>query len=546
MSLAAFSFIFMNKTRQLTIKSTLLWQLLVVGIISLPYLVAWISTPDGMVFTGALLNPDDMGVYVSAMRQGAAGRWLYQFTYSPEPWQPRLMLLLYLVLGKLSFTPPTVLTLHIWRTILTIFSLWGLIFWVRTLFPANGRLQLSGWLLILFGSGAGWLAVLFTSEAASWSPDLGSAEWSPLLALFNTPHFALGLGLETAVFGSLVQMTKPEQPHPTRWAFVAAIAALLDSLVYVYHLAIIGLVVGIFMIVLAIQARRIPWKMWLNGAIVLLPLLPLLAYYGLDNGNDPYWTQYISVDHIIPPPPPSGVLVGLGGVGILALLGVVHWLKHSKTMLIPIWAIVNLGLLYMPGISYSGRFGLGLMIPVATLAAFGMEKVILPATPKQSSGKITPTPRATLRRVFFILLLPSVLMSILLFVQGPRLQPDFPYYFPQADVDAARWLGEHTDETAVVFAYYPLGNYLPQTISGKVFMGQLDFTTNLDDKLDLYAQFWQMNAQAQTQFLEEWGITHIFLGTYEAEFKTSIPAASAIIYEADGVAILIVDVKEQR
>src|SRR5690606_21870781 len=141
------------------LKSLPVWSLLVL-LLTLPYLVAWLSTADGMVFSGALLNPDDMSVYVSAMRQGAAGNWLYHFPYSPEPWQPRLMLLLYLLLGKVTalVATPTVLWLHFWRVVLSIVTVWALIVWLRALFPRQRRWQQTAFVLLLFGNGVGWLA----------------------------------------------------------------------------------------------------------------------------------------------------------------------------------------------------------------------------------------------------------------------------------------------------------------------------------------------------------------------------------------------------
>ncbi|MCA9924674.1 MAG: hypothetical protein KC421_20000, partial [Anaerolineales bacterium] len=416
---------------------------------------------------------------------------------------------------------------------------------VRTVFPKQVRRQWINLLLILFGSGVGWIAVYLFDNAAGWSPDLGFAEWSPLIALFNTPHFALGLGLEALFFALVLRMSRKNDAHQLWWAILAALVGLLDSLVYVYHLAIIGLVVGFLLLVQAFQARRIPWRQWAYGAVVLLPQLPLLYYYAFQTNNDPFWTQYITTTHVISPPTILGLLVGLGGLGVLALVGGRWWLRQGYSPLLPIWATVNLAALYLPGIHFSGRFALGLMIPIATLATAGLESVIVAnvneAKAKQRFAKLTPTPIATLRRVIFILLLPSTLMNILLFIQGPRQQPDFPYYLPTSDVQAAKWLGEHADETAVTLSYYPIGNYLPRVYDGKVFMGQLDFTTNLDKKLALYEQFWQMNEQEQRRFLEAWGITHIFSGTYEAGYETAVSAESAIVYEANGVKIFTVN-----
>jgi hypothetical protein len=535
---------YQSPAKPLTFITSLPWLLLVVGLISLPYVTGWLGTPENTVFTWALLNPDDMGVYVSAMRQGAHGEWLYHFTYSPEPWQPRLMLTLYLLIGKITALAaiPTVITLHFWRTIFAITAVYALIFYVRTIFPHQVRLQWTAWLLILFAGGFGWMAIMVTPDATRFSPDLASAEGSTVVALFNTPHFALGIALQALFFSFFVQMLQ-NNGHQMRWAALAAITAVFNTLTYVYHLAVIGLVVGLMMLWTATQQRSIPWRLWGMGAIIILPLLPLLGYYAFGANGDPFWIQYTQVDHVISAPPFWGLLVGLGGVGILAVIGSWWWWKKKRPLLIPLWAIVQIGLLYFPGLQFTARFGLGLTIPAATMAAVGLENVLLPflarKIPNERIKRLTPTPYATTRRVILILLVPSTLMSMLLFVQSPRWQPEFPFYLPAADVIAAEWLGGEVDETAVTLTYYPLGNYLPRVYDGKVFMGQLDYTTNLDEKVQLYEQFWiGMTPDQQTQFLTEWGITHIIAGTYDAPFtQNGIGIDDALIYEKDGIRI---------
>jgi hypothetical protein len=181
------------------------------------------------------------------------------------------------------------------------------------------------------------------------------------------------------------------------------------------------------------------------------------------------------------------------------------------------------------------------------MAAVGLENGLLPSLAKNLNSqfikKLTATPYTTARRIVLILLVPSTLMSILLLVQGPRWQQAFPYYLPAADVAAMAWLGRQVDETAVTLTYYPAGNYLPRVYPGKVFMGQLDYTTNLDEKIALYEQFWATMTPAQRrQFLAEWGITHVLVGSYDAPFvpNPSVPEGS-LIYERDAIKIWEID-----
>jgi lipopolysaccharide export system protein LptC len=51
----------------LTFKKTYRWLLLILIAVSIPYLIAWLTTPEDKVFTWALQNPDDVSVYVGSV-----------------------------------------------------------------------------------------------------------------------------------------------------------------------------------------------------------------------------------------------------------------------------------------------------------------------------------------------------------------------------------------------------------------------------------------------------------------------------------------------
>jgi hypothetical protein len=261
------------------------------------------------------------------------------------------------------------------------------------------------------------------------------------------------------------------------------------------------------------------------------------------NSGDPYWEQYSQVANVILPPAFWAAIIGMGLLLPFTIAGFYFWFKHSRNLLIPIWAVVNFMALYFPFFIFSGRFALGLFIPVASLAAVGLEVIILPWLARTeffaAFSRLTPTPYATLRRVILLLLIPSALMAILLFTKGPLVQKEFPYYWPEADVQAAKWLGEVSSEKDVTLAYYPMGNFLPQVYPGKVFMGQKFLTTDLDIKLEQYKQFWDgsMSDEEMLEFLHLWGISYIFSGTYEKPFRMDTALDFTKVYSKDGVEI---------
>ena len=270
----------------------------------------------------------------------------------------------------------------------------------------------------------------------------------------------------------------------------------------------------------------------------------MLGYYAISANQDPYFAQYARVDHVIPPPTLVALLVGLGFLGVMALFGVKRWVEDGRTWLVPIWIAANFLLLYLPIVRFSGRFALGLIVPVATLAAYGLEKVILPRLREGDFygrfSRYTSTPEASLRRIFIFLVIPSTLLLPLLLARNALDIPDFPLYLPCSEAEAADWLAEHADPDQLVLAYYPMGNYLPRVYPGKMFLGQLDFTTDLDNKLANVEQFWREETQDEWRraFLQEWGINYIYQGQYENSIRQGdIVPPGKIIFQNDQVTI---------
>jgi hypothetical protein len=515
--------------------------ILIIGII--PFLIAWWLTPSGKIFGGALINQDDMSVYLSAIRQGIEGKWLFNFTFSPESLQPRFTYPVYMLLGQLIgiVGGDPLIWFHGFRVIGGLFSILALFYLARVVFRGKEASQSTALFLLAFGSGIGWMLTPIIPVDSLLLADINYPEWNLVTSLLNSPHFVLGIGLEALFVGAFIQME-----HRETWKkaiLIGIFSAIGIGLDHPFLIPTLGMVTGIYMVWLAFREKQIPWKRWLVALLIVTPFLLYLLYYGMVALSDPLWETSHIQNNVIEPPPPLGLLIGSGLLGLFALLGIKAWFRQNRTPLIPIWAVVNSLMIYFP-VPFSGRFILGLFIPITTLAAFSLEEVILPALKRSTFftrfSNLTPTPYETLRRIVIILTLPSTLLVTLWVIRNAAANQDFPFYYPAEEIQAAEWLAKNTDEDGIILAYYPLGNYLPREIPGKVFLGHLNLSIDLEDKLEDIETFWDVDTPQEWRdgFLSSWKITTVYQGKYEnALSDTSITPPGQVVFQNDLVTI---------
>ena len=225
----------------------------------------------------------------------------------------------------------------------------------------------------------------------------------------------------------------------------------------------------------------------------------------------------------------------------LALWGGWRWHANGRLPLPILWSIGTLLLFYLPITPFSGRFALGLIVPIATLAAFGLETWLAEASFAQPwVHRLTPTPVDTIRRVVLILLLPSTLILPLWLTRGVTQTADFPFYIPADEVAAIDWLAKQSDPTTLTLADYPVSSFMPRVYQGRLFIGQLYFTTRFDDKLADVEYFFSSDTPEieRLAFLNEWAIDYIYVGQFEqALMRGEVVLPGTVVYENESVTI---------
>jgi hypothetical protein len=433
--------------------------------------------PDA-VFLGSLTNPDDFSVYLAAMRQGGEGNWLFQVTFTPEPIQPKLTYLPYMLLGRLTaaLNAANASVFHLARGMGGFLTLWAVYYWLRLARLDSGIVK-DSFVLIALGGGLGWLFLLF----GVISPDLGVAEWTVFLSLTYAPHFILAIGAEILIFIGLLQMGQ-QQLRPVMMTLAGAIGI---ALLYPYEITPVIAIITLFSLD----------RLWRHGRAALSQLWPAVlpnillllwgGYYALIARADPYWETTHVAQNVIPSPDLFALIGGLGLPGILAAItaakAVANWRQSSRFVRVAvIWFGVNLIFLYLP-VPFQGRFSLGLYVPTAVLAVIGLHQHLLPWLIRRYPHKDQKR-LATLLR--YGLIVPSLLATFTALSVYFLAVQQLPQYFwrPTAEVTAAEWLAAHSDESALILTSVRTGNYLPRVISGRVFQGHVYTTVDLETK----------------------------------------------------------------
>ena len=232
----------------------ILFILILLGILSIPYLVGFVTGAGHSDFVGFLINPVDGNSYLAKMQIGLRGDWRFQLPYTAEPGKGAYLFLFYIFLGHLckwsGLAPITIF--HFARVLSGGILFFGAgSFFFEHYFPRD----LLNWLKNLFylasiGAGLGWV----TSFAGMLTPDLWVPEAYPFFSAYATPHFSLGMALLLLIFTLSLQ-------RENMYQFTAmTIAGALLAVIMPFGIVIVGLVLGVQWVWQIVESRKFVWQ----------------------------------------------------------------------------------------------------------------------------------------------------------------------------------------------------------------------------------------------------------------------------------------------
>jgi len=511
-------------------------------LITLPYLWAAQAAGQDYDFGGMLLNPMDGNSYLAKMYQGWLGNWQFRLPFMANPGEGAYLFLYYLLLGHLARLGglSLLLTFHLARlggSLLMLLALWR--FFTRVM-PAPDLYRLA-FALSVVGSGLGWLAISF----GVLTSDLWVAEAFPFLSAYANPHFPLGLAL-------LVWLLAPQSETDKLIGEQLSGHNILYSIIYAMIDFLAAFALGIVMpfgVVVAalVLAGVVVWEvlgkqLTARGSMVIASLwhsftarkLLLLITGGVTVLIYELWVTATNPvlkgwheQNLTPSPPVWDFLLSFAPFVVLALPGAWSAWRSQRAQqhALLVWSLVGVLLLYLP-FGLQRRFMLGLAIPLAGLAALGLQAL---ARRKK---------RRTLVMVvcLFLLALPTNLVVLLTSAHGVLTHASL-LYLGRGEAEALDWLAKNTPEEAVILAATDTGLFIPARTGRRVVYGHPFETLAARERAAQVNRLFQGAATDEDlEILQE--VDYVFVGPRERAWgETVFTREMVTVYQAGGVTV---------
>jgi hypothetical protein len=511
----------------------LLWAVIVVGLTCLPYLVAWRLAPEGTHYTGLLVNHFDGESYYAKMQQGARSDWLFHLPFTAEPHQGAFIFTFYLALGHLSsaLSLPLPLTYHLARVATGIFMLLVAYRFIARFFDRVPTRR-AAFLLLAFSAGLGWLLASLGLITA----DLWVAEGFTFLSILVNPHFPLAIGLMLLIFIQVLgPSSSPSPPTGTGTGFFASpkatgarpaagcgVCGLVLAMVQPFAVPIVLAILAVYLTALAVQSRRPPWREILLTGIVVVTAAPVMIYDFYVYRTNPALAAW-SAQNLTASLPPWNYALGYGLILILALAGIPTALRRRRPtdLLLIAWIGSAVLLLYLP-FALQRRFITGLHVPLALLAAMGLEQVVWPRVRAQRRALVTGL-------IVALSALTSLLVPLIAVAGVAQGQP--PLVMSSGEAAAWSWLKANTSWTDTVLAPVDSGEFIPAWAGNRVVYGHPFETIDAKAKEAEVARFYSPEATVveRRAMLDRYGVRYVFLSPRDLAARDQFRADAAAL-----------------
>ncbi len=446
----------------------LIASIVVLSIASLPYVIGALNSNSDWVFTGLQVNPLDGVSYLAKLRIGFNGGWLFHLPFSIEQGPGAYLFTFFIALGHLAriLNLPLIVMFHLVRIIGGFSLLWMIYELIaRCVEPIDQRRRM--WWIVSLSSGLGWLASLFGHTT---SADLSIPESNTFYSLMANAHFALATAIMIAIFIGVLGAQKFSIGRTIGLCLLSLGLAVIQP----FAPFAVYLVLGATLIFIWMRDRIFPRAQFFSAFITGLITAPVLLYMYLATQADPTLQQW-SIQNQTPSPPLIDYLIGYGLLIIAAIPGLRSiWQRRSNwDILLIVWIVLTIPMLYAP-IPLQRRLSLGLHIPIALLAAYGLDRWIQAKRSRRIAMAVTCFTSAFL---------------LFGFIAGAT-KHDPHVYLSSNESAALNWLETNAKSNDVVLASPDLSLFIPAFTDQRVVYGHPYETVNAEQRKKQVADFY--------------------------------------------------------
>jgi hypothetical protein len=528
-----------------------------------PYVYGYISAPEGREFQGIVFNVPDTVQYWSWMRDHHTALMVPN-RMTPEANDPALFNMLWLGLGRIQVvTGWNEATINQLLRVVGgggfLFVLW----WFVGLLVIDRRARWTAYLIATLGGGLGWIWVVdkYINRLSDvrFPLDLYVVEPNTFFALLTLPHFLVAAALLLITFGTfLIAERRNDDWH---YYGLSTLFALLLGLQHAYDLLIIYFVLGVYVLLQFIQARRILWGRFWGLAAVGFLSFPPAGYFTYITTHNPLWrevlAQFDNAGVFTPNLLHINILLGIPFI-ITLIYGVQRLVKltrrgnttaHAQSAdaqstilnshLVWVWAIIGFALLYIPA-DFQIHMLNPYQVPIALLATQALWRWT--AGRQTTTDDRRPSNRPNWRMIFssrqtmIVLFILAVLPTNLYLwswrmIDLRRAEP--PFYLSTDEVKTLQWLDANDAESLVVFSGMEVGQYVPALTGHRAFLSHWAQTINFFGKRDAVKIFFDAATPIEQRhaMLEKYDVRYVVYGPEERAFGGFNPADDPLLRE---------------
>ncbi|MFA4872552.1 MAG: hypothetical protein WC659_01300 [Patescibacteria group bacterium] len=366
-------------------KYVFLINLLLVVIISAPYLYGYLQTPPGETYTGLhALTPGDFNVYYTQMLQAGRGDMAERNLFAGIDGVGSISMVnaFWYCLGVIAHAAgmSTPLAFHLARLALIPLLVFVLYQLLKILVPF--RAFYAAGALTFLGSGIGYLALPFLKSPPlvgryDWPLDLWVPESNTFLTLYHSPHLLASLILFLFVLLSFLRASTSLKPF--WWQVSGGLAAAALFHFHPFHAVTLGSILLVWTVIMG----RISWRRSCVTLAVMSGIsLPSIAWQLMRLRSD-WITQEWAMQNVTATPALWAVLLGYGLLIPFALAGGIWYARvrdkgsespslHPRAVwFLGAWIAVQCALIGSP-LPFQRRLFEGLHVPLAMLAGIGV------------------------------------------------------------------------------------------------------------------------------------------------------------------------------